>query len=97
VVPVYKKIILILFFLSLSACSSGGGASCDLADPAGCGPDEYCKADIGVCSGSGSCESIPSGCDATVSEVCSCDRLTFFNECYAAQAGQSLMSTGACS
>lgn len=91
------KFILSLAFLIFSGCGGGGGASCDLADGAACGPGEFCKAETGTCSGSGKCESIPDACDTSVSEVCTCDRLTFFNECLASQAGQSLLSAGRCS
>lgn len=92
-----RKLLPILLFTLLLGCSGGGGSSCDLADGAACGPDEYCKAETGTCTGSGKCESIPDACDASISEVCTCDRLTFFNECLASQAGQSLLSAGSCS
>ncbi|MBX7139337.1 MAG: hypothetical protein K1X83_15305 [Oligoflexia bacterium] len=85
----------------LQACSSGGGggASCmGSADPT-CVGSQYCRIEGGACGedgNGGNCQETPAECPADIAPVCSCDGITFFNECLAAQAGQSVRSQGEC-
>ena len=89
----------VILAATLSACGGGGGSqSCVLNSDCTSGTD-YCKfADSCGSSGQeGTCTAIPTTCDPAVANVCTCESLTFFNECFAAQAGQSVASAGQCS
>jgi len=86
----------ISLIVSLAACGGGGGgASCNATTL--CEEGQYCKYEVGLCGQDGECTEIPATCDAAlVSAVCTCDGLSFFNDCFAAQAGQSIQSAGNC-
>jgi hypothetical protein len=101
----------ILLFLSLSffACGGGGsgksGSGNDCASNANCPVGEFCNF-IDLSCGStglpGSCTTIPIlDCNLPTSSelvgaVCSCERLTFNNQCWAESAGQSISAAGEC-
>ena len=99
-----KKVSLIFLVAVICSCTSGGGgggggSDCGGATGAVCPDGQYCKYDDQACgtvSGGGSCETIPASCDAAASPVCTCDALTFDNECLAAKAGQSVANAGEC-
>ncbi len=59
-----------------------------------CEAGTYCA--TGSCGGSGSCETQPAVCPALLTPVCGCDGTTYQNACYAAMAGVSVASPGAC-
>lgn len=83
----------------LASCGGGGrggGKSCTLNSE--CAAGEFCKFDAGS-SGAveGSCETIALACDTVpVQPVSTCDGLSFFNDCYAGESGQSVRATGNC-
>lgn len=98
------KYLLPLAVALLISCSGGGGggggAAClGSADPA-CSDTEYCQissAGCGLDGTTGSCRSVPTDCTGqALNPICTCDGLTFDNECWAAQAGQSVTTTGEC-
>lgn len=86
--------------ISLSSCGGGGsGSSCNVAEGAFCAAGEYCAYLDNSCGGpgaSGSCMALPAGCQPDSAPVCTCDSLTFTNECFASQAGQSIKNAGEC-
>ncbi|NMC63600.1 MAG: hypothetical protein GYA55_10600 [SAR324 cluster bacterium] len=87
----------VLATLTLFGCSGGGGSSC--TSNAECSETEFCKLEIGTCgtsSASGSCQELPQTCTNEQVPVCSCEKLTFFNECWADAAGQSIQAKGEC-
>lgn len=78
-------------------CGGGGGApSCGGTSGNFCPEGQYCKVEIGLCGGEGECTDIPLACDAAPPSVCSCEGISFFNECWAAQAGQGVQALGDC-
>ena len=89
-----------MLILTLNACGGGGsGSSCNVADGSPCAAGEYCAFLDNSCGGagaSGSCMAVPTGCESAAAPVCSCDNLTFTNECFASQAGQSTRANGEC-
>lgn len=97
---VTKAIILFVLILS-SACGGGGGGGggCNIAAGQFCDIGKYCVYSNNSCGrdgSSGSCTDIPPTCDTVAATVCTCDSLTFINECFAAQAGQSIQAAGEC-
>ncbi len=84
----------------LASCGGGGGgSSCNVAAGQFCDIGKYCKYENNSCGrdgSSGSCADIPANCPAEIATVCTCDSLTFNNECFAAQAGQSIQAAGEC-
>lgn len=86
----------------LSACGGGGGGGVSCGAGVGniCPEGQYCNFDDFACGEngkSGHCTEIPVGCElAPIENVCSCEGISFFNDCYAAQAGQSVRSIGDC-
>ena len=84
----------------LASCGGGGGGGgCSLAEADSCGEGKFCNfldLSCGAAGGEGTCMEIPASCPATVSAVCTCDHISFDNECFASQSGQSVQSTGAC-
>ena len=98
-----KIFVLVIGILSLASCGGGGGGggggSCGGAGNTACPEGQFCKYEDLACGAietTGSCQEIPLLCDTTVSEVCTCDGLTFDNECLAEQAGQSVAAAGQC-
>lgn len=106
----FAKIYRTTFFLviavfvgaALIGCGGGGGGgsnSCAAPDyicPAG----EFCKFELGACGAlgvSGTCTTLPMACTADVAPVCSCDRLTFSNQCLAETGGHSIIALAECS
>lgn len=96
----WKYVLLTGATLLFAGCGGGGsGSSCNVAAGSLCGAGEYCAYLDGTCgqSGeSGSCVAIPTSCVAETAPVCTCDSLTFFNECLASQGGQSVKAVGEC-
>jgi hypothetical protein len=93
-------ILTLLCAFTLSACGGGGGGNgpaCTTA--ADCGAGTFCNFDDGGCgqTGSGTCEAIPAVCSQEILPVCSCEQISFNNECYANAAAQSVATMGSCS
>lgn len=96
------RVILSLLVVSgLAACGGGGGdgsgPTCVTA--ADCAAGTFCHFADGGCgqTSSGTCESIPTVCTQDLIPVCSCEQITFNNECYANAAAQSVATMGNCS
>ena len=96
--------------LCVYACSGGGGSGKsgsgdDCASNANCPAGEFCNfvdLSCGKTGLPGSCTTIPVlDCNLPTSSelvgtVCSCERLTFNNQCWAESAGQSISGAGEC-
>jgi hypothetical protein len=71
-------------------------------DNAGCGPDQYCVFQPGLCGKGerpGSCRSRPVACPDAAdapAPVCGCDRTIYESECAARSAGVDLAVMGQC-
>ena len=61
-----------------------------------CGPRMYCMTPDGMCTAAGMCVPRPDACIDIFRPVCGCNGTTYSNSCYAALAGQSVASEGAC-
>lgn len=61
-----------------------------------CSKSEFCKSDVGACSGPGTCTAIPMMCTDLYSPVCGCDGVTYGNACGADAAGMNAASSGEC-
>ncbi|HEY1960489.1 MAG TPA: Kazal-type serine protease inhibitor [Polyangiaceae bacterium] len=57
---------------------------------------QYCEKGGGKCGGKGVCTPRPQICSQIVLPVCGCNKMTYINECYAHQAGETVAYTGAC-
>lgn len=79
--------------LLVAGCGGGNGSSCTTSDS--CAENQFCKFTSG-CTGSGTCVDVNQTCSNEIAPVCSCDNLTFFNECWADAAAQSVSSQGEC-
>jgi len=71
------------------------GSACDPSDSKSCPSGSYCNAP--GCGSSGVCTATPSAESATLSPVCGCDNVTYWNESIAARRGISTKSSGTCS
>jgi hypothetical protein len=81
---------------------------CETSEPAACGglqglqcaDGEFCnyapEAQCGAADQLGACTKIPDICTLELRAVCGCDGVTYDNPCAAQQAGQSIVSEGAC-
>ncbi len=80
--------------------SSSSGAACGGRGRPPCPDGELCsfpeQAICGEADGSGTCETIPTGCTKELARVCGCDRVTYSNRCMALAAGVSVRHDGAC-
>ena len=90
-----RNLMLCLFVaFALQSCGGGNGGGCSGNES--CAENQFCKFDDGACGGSGTCVDKPASCPATTANVCSCDKLSFFNSCWSDAAGQSVASQGEC-
>jgi hypothetical protein len=96
-----KYIILFLcsvgMLISCGGGGGGGGGNCSATSP--CQAGQFCHfTDLSCGDGgaAGSCETVPTNCEASEINVCSCESLTFFNECFANAASQSVRGPGEC-
>ena len=91
----------VLLATAITACGGGGGGggsgqSCTSSSE--CTQGSFWNFADGTCGrgGSGTCEAIPTVCTADVVPVCSCEQISFNNECYANAAAQSVATMGSC-
>ena len=85
-------------FASCGGGGGGGGNSCAL-DNLACPASEFCQFEAGECGDAGapgSCSALASSCGGEVAPVCTCDGLTFSNECLAKAGGHSVRASGEC-
>lgn len=90
--------VLAAVLLPIGCGGGGGGNSCSAPDYS-CGAGEFCQLEAGSCGAEGaggSCVVIPSVCTQEFAPVCSCDGLTFSNQCFAEGGGHSTRGLGAC-
>jgi hypothetical protein len=80
--------------------ATSADASSGCHDNAGCGPDEYCAFQPGLCGKGkrpGTCRPRPTTCaDVPYSPVCGCDQKIYDDECAARAAGVDLAVMGGC-
>lgn len=94
--------------LALAACGSediviATVAAADAAAPrpVACGTSDDCPGGA-FCSkatcaaATGTCELFPPQCDPTLSPVCGCDGITYFDDCWRRAAGAPAATVGAC-
>ena len=73
------------------------GAKCTVGDNTGCGKSQFCQSSgIGVCSGQGTCATIPMACPAIYQPVCGCNGQDYGNGCEANSGGTNTASDGKC-
>jgi len=86
--------------LRRGACETDEGDACGGLLGLGCQDGQFCKYELGTCGAAdqtGSCVTIPDGCDAVLDQVCGCDDNPYSNECEAERAGVSVSRRGHCS
>jgi hypothetical protein len=81
---------------SAAPCGGTGPGPCAIGDATGCGPDAYCAAPLGLCSGTGQCAPKPKLCNKMLQPVCGCNGVTYSNACLAANAGVVVAQDGSC-
>ena len=89
----------LVLFLSACGGGGGGGGGCNIQAGQLCDIGQYCAYSDNSCGRngtSGTCTAIPATCPAEGPAVCTCDSLTFNNQCLAAQSGQSIQAVGEC-
>jgi len=89
----FKATVLVLALAVLAGCGGGNGGSCTSNEA--CAENQFCKFTTG-CGGSGACTDTTVGCTNEMTPACSCENLTFFNECWANAAAQSVSAPGEC-
>lgn len=96
-----KRILALAIGALISGCGGGGGgggSACALSSD--CAAGEYCQFAAGACGddgNQGSCTALSGeACAEGGTPVCSCDGISFFNECFATAAGQSIRGDGEC-
>jgi Kazal-type serine protease inhibitor domain len=81
-------------------CVTPTPGSCGTRGGVQCAADEYCSfpasSECGANDGAGSCMKRPEVCIDIFKPVCGCDGHTYSNACFAAGAGVSVASEGAC-
>jgi len=75
-----------------AVCGGLKGATCDKGEFCNFAPETKC----GSGDQTGTCTTIPTGCDKSLVPVCGCDGKTYGNACNAAAAGISVASQGEC-
>ncbi len=88
------------FFLRITHSTDTLGQSCGGRGQQACATGQFCSWDLaGICGAAdapGHCAARPHICLEVYNPVCSCDGHTYSNSCFAAAAGASVASTGAC-
>jgi hypothetical protein len=88
-----------LLVTAAAAPASAAAKRCGGSIGVSCGPDEYCKRDVGACrliGGTGVCVRKPAVCSDIFAPVCGCDNHTYSNACRAAAAGANIVHNGKC-
>jgi len=88
----------VILFLASTPAFTQSGQPCDKLDPT-CPEGEYCEFPTGDClqhNAEGYCATITEDCSSVPDVVCGCDQETYLNECWAAQAGVSILYPGYC-
>lgn len=90
---------LLAAILILAGCGGGGGGNSCAAPDYACSEGEICQFEVASCGdlgAAGSCVAAPQACTEEIAPVCTCDGLTFQNECRALTGGHSVRGLGQC-